>query len=92
MRTRSQHSIDGASRLRCVNGLPVSVVAEIEVPFRFAKDIQITADTGVLLNGVIHFKGNVEKRITRNDGNVDIIKGNEMTYDPDHVEIQALRV
>jgi TonB family protein len=70
------------------NGVPVSVVAEIEVPFRFAVDhIQVTANSQTLVNGVMHFKGNVEMRITRNDGTSWFLKGDIVTYDP--IKIQG---
>jgi TonB family protein len=70
------------------NGLPVSVVAEIEVPFRFeVKHLEITADTETLVNGVVHFKGNVEMRITLNDGSVEFMKGDHITCSPDLIEM-----
>jgi hypothetical protein len=73
------------------DGLPVSAVAEVEVPFRLAlTHIQIiTADTQVLVNDAVHLKGNVEVRVTRNDGSVWMIKGNEVIYRPDQVETQG---
>jgi TonB family protein len=63
------------------DGLPVSAVAEIEVPFNLPlTNMQMRADSVVLVNGVLHLKGNVEVRITRQDGSVSILKGNEVTY------------
>ena len=75
------------------NGLPVSAVAEIEGPFRFeVRHMEITADTEVLVNGGVHFKGNVQVRITRNDGSVEFIKGNEVTYRRDQIEMEGERM
>jgi TonB family protein len=73
------------------NGLPVSAVADIEVPFRLVlTHIRIiTADTQVLVNDAVHLKGNVEVRVTRNDGSVWMIKGNMVIYRPDQVETQG---
>jgi TonB family protein len=72
------------------NGLPVSAVAEIEVPFFDVKHMEITADTEVMVNGVIHFTGNVEVRVTRNDGRVDVLKGNEVTFRQDQMQADGL--
>jgi TonB family protein len=72
------------------NGLPVSVVADIEVPFRFLIDrIEVTADSQELVNEVVHFKGNVLMRVTRNDGTSWILKGDNVTYAPDKIEMQG---
>jgi TonB family protein len=71
------------------NGLPVSAVAEIEVPFLFAKHVEVTADAQVLANGVLHFKGNVELRITEPDGSVSTVKGNDVVYRSDQIDARV---
>ena len=63
------------------------------MPFGFDVDVkhmEITADTKAVVNGWVHFKGNVGVWITRNDGSVDIIKGNGVAIRPDQIEIPGV--